>query len=63
MNHDSDVDIKQYISSKTLKSMLDVSYKTLDRWAKTDKVRFIKKYINLYRTFYFSYNKHYNYYN
>lgn len=42
MNHDSDVDIKQYISSKTVKSMLDVSYTTLHRSAKTDKVRFIK---------------------
>ena len=42
MNHDSDVDSKQYISSKTVKSMLDVSYTTLHRWAKTDKVRFIK---------------------
>ena len=39
MNNDN---IKHYISTKKVKSMLDVSYTTLHRWAQSNKVRFVK---------------------
>ena len=42
MNNDSNIDKKQFVSSKKVKSLLDVSYTTLHRWSETNKIRSIK---------------------